>query len=146
MRWKPCNEKPQLLQTRWYVADTQGPAILGLPSSQRLGVVTMHCAVCLKTSSSQQQQADKEPSSPTQELPLIRNTADLQQEFPDRFQGIGRFKGKYHITLKPDARPVIHPPRKCPIAMRPHVQDELECLENLEVIRKVDEPTDWVFL
>ena len=104
----------------------------------------MNCAVHLKTSSSQQQQADKEPSSPTQELPLIQNTADLQREFPDRFQGIGRFKGKYHITLKPDARPVIHPPRKCPIAMRPHVQDELERLENLEVIRKVDEPTDWV--
>ena len=137
-------EKPQLLQTRWYVADTQGPAILGLPSSQRLGVVTMHCAVHLKTAPSQQQHADKEPSSPTQELPLIQNIADLQREFLDHFQGIGCFKGKYHITLKPDARPIIHPPWKCPIAMRPHVKAELDRLEYLGAIRKVDEPTDWV--
>ena len=28
--------------------------------------------------------------------------------------------------------------------MRPHVQAELEHLECLEAIRKVDEPTDWV--
>ena len=143
-RWKPHNERPRHLRTRWYVADTQGPAILGLPSSQRLGVVTMNCAVHLKTSPSQQQQVNNEPTSSQQKLPLIQNTANLQREFPDRFEGIGRFTGKYHITLKPDVRPIIHPPQKCPIAMRPHVQAELERLECLEVICKVDEPTDWV--
>ena len=121
-RWKPHNKRPQHLRTRWYVADTQGPAIMGLPSSQRLGVVTMNCAVHLKTSPSQWQQVNNEPTSSQQKLPLIQNTADLQREFPDRFEGIGRFTGKYHITLKPDVRPIIHPPRKCPIAMRPHMQ------------------------
>ena len=104
----------------------------------------MNCAVHLKTSPSQRQQANNKPTSSQQKLPLIQNTADLQQEFPDCFEGIGCFTGKYHITLKPDARPIIHPPRKCPIAMRPHVGAELECLEHLEVICKVDEPTDWV--
>ena len=110
--WKPNNERPRHLRTRWYVADTQGPAILGLPSSQRLGVVTMNCAVHLKRSPSQQQQVNNEPTSSQQKLPLIQNTADLQREFPDRFEGIGCFTGKYHITLKPDARPIIHPPQK----------------------------------
>ena len=76
-RWKPHNERPQHLRTRWYVADTQGPAILGLPSSQRLGVVTMNCAVHLKTSASQWQQANNEPPSSQQKLPLIQNTAEL---------------------------------------------------------------------
>ena len=128
---------------KWYIADTQGPAILGLPASQRLGVVTMNCAVCLRTSPSQHQQADTATST-QKELPLIRSAADLQWEFPDRFEGIGCFAGKYHITLKADVKLVIHPPRKCPIAMRPHVQAELECLERLEVIHKVDEPTNWV--
>ena len=104
----------------------------------------MNCAVHLKTSPSQQQQVNNEPTSSQQKLPLIQYTADLQREFPDCFEGIGSFTGKYHITLKPDARPIIHPPRKCPIAIRPHVQAELERLEHLEVIRKVDEPTDWV--
>ena len=104
----------------------------------------MNCAVHLKTSPSQWQQVNNEPTSSQQKLPLIQNTADLQREFPDCFEGIGRFTGKYHITLKPDVRPIIHPPRKCPIVMRPHVQAELECLECLEVICEVDEPTDWV--
>ena len=104
----------------------------------------MNCAVHLKTFLSQQQQVNNEPTSSQQKLPLILNTADLQREFPDHFEGIGHFTGKYHITLKPDARPIIHPPQKCPIAMRPHMQAELERLEHLEVIRKVDEPTDWV--
>ena len=142
-RWKPHNQRPRCLCTRWYIADTQGPAILGLPASQRLGVVTMNCAVCLRTSPSQHQQADTATST-QKELPIIWSAADLQREFPDRFEGIGRFAGKYHITLKADVKPVIHPPRKCPIAMKPHVQAELECLEHLEVIRKVDEPTNWV--
>ena len=69
---------------------------------------------------------------------------DLQQHFLDCFKEIGCFKGKYHITLKPDAKPIIQPPQKCLIAMRPHVQAKLEHLECLKVIRKVDKPTDWV--
>ena len=142
-RWKPHNQRPRCLHTRWYIADTQGPAILGLPASQRLGVVTMNCAVRLRTSPSQHQQADTATST-QKELPLIQSAADLQRKFPDRFEGIGCFAGKYHITLKADVNPVIHPPCKCPIVMKPHVQAELECLEHLEVICKVDEPTDWV--
>ena len=143
-RWKPHNEKPQHLHTRWYVANTQGPAILALPSSQRLGVVTMNCTVHLKTSPSQWQQANNGPTSSQQKLPLFQNPAVLLWEFPDHFKGIGHFTGKYHITLKPDVRPIIHPPWKCPIAMRPHVWAKLEHLEHLEIIRKVDEPIDWV--
>ena len=35
------------LQTRWYVADSPAPAILGLPSSTKLGIVQLNCAVKL---------------------------------------------------------------------------------------------------
>ena len=102
----------------------------------------MNYAVHLRTSPFQHQQANKEPTSPTQELSLIQNEADLQQEFPDCFEGIGCFAEKYHITLKADAKLIIHPLWNCPIVMRSHVQAELECLECLKVICKVDEPTD----
>ena len=69
----------------------------------------MNYAVHLKTSPSQWQQANNEPTSSQQKLPLIQNTADLQREFPDHFEGIGHFTRKYHITLKCDVRPIIHP-------------------------------------
>ena len=51
-RWKPHNLRSRCLHTRWYVADTDGPAILWLPASQNLGVVTMNCAVYLRSTTS----------------------------------------------------------------------------------------------
>ena len=36
------------------------------------------------------------------------------------------------------------PPRRVPIAIKPKLQEELERLEHLEVIKKVEGPTDWV--
>ena len=35
------------LQTRWYVADNPGSAIIGLPSSSKLGIFQLNCAVKL---------------------------------------------------------------------------------------------------
>ncbi|CAC5360616.1 unnamed protein product [Mytilus coruscus] len=40
--------------------------------------------------------------------------------------------------------PVINPPRKIPAALREKLKGTLKEMEDKEVIRKVDEPTDWV--
>ena len=75
--------------------------------------------------------------------PPLNTKEDLIKAHPDRFKGIGHFPGTYHITLCSDAKPVIHAPRKCPIAMRPLVQENLD--EFLEQgIISVEEPMDWV--
>ena len=50
----------------------------------------------------------------------------------------------YHITLRSDAKPVIHAPRKCPIAMRPLVRERLDEFLEQGIITPVEEPTDWV--
>ena len=43
--WRPGNgAKPRCTQTKWYVADMPGPAILGLPISERLKVITQLCS------------------------------------------------------------------------------------------------------
>ena len=111
----------------------------------------MHCAIHFKkplhthniTPERQQITRDLAHLNP-EKLPPICSTADLRQEFLDHFEGIGKFPGKYHITVKPDSKPVIHTPQKCPITMISHVHAELDCLECLGIIQKVDEPTDWV--
>ena len=69
---------------------------------------------------------------------------DLIKAYPDRFEGIGRFPGTYHITLWNDAKPVIHAPRKCPITMRPLVHEKLDEFLEQGIIVPVEEPTDWV--
>ena len=82
-----------------------------------------------------------------QNLEMLENLIsrqDLIDAYPDRFEGIGRFPGTYHITLHEDARPVVHAPHKCPIAMRPLVCAKLDEWEKGDIITPVVEPTDWV--
>ena len=119
------------------------------PSSiwEKLEVIMMNCAVCLKkplhthSIAPKRQQITRDLAHLNPEkLPPICSTADLRKEFLDCFEGIGKFPGKYHIIVKP----VIHAPQKCPITMRSHVCAKPDCLECLGIIWKVDEPTDWV--
>ena len=46
--------------------------------------------------------------------------------------------------LKLPAVPVIHPPRRIPIAIPDKVKDELNRMVKLKVIERIREPTDWV--
>ena len=138
--WTPINRRvTNRLHTQWYVADTPGPAILGLPLCTRLNIVELHCSVKLQRRRPPPQQVDA-----LEMLTDLSSRQDLIDAYPDRFEGIGRFPGTYHITLRENATPVVHPPRKCPIALRPLVQDKLNEWEQEEIITPVEEPTDWV--
>ena len=74
----------------------------------------------------------------------IKGIQHLKDMYPDRFSGLGNFKEPYKIEIRNDAQPVIHPPRKCPIQLRPEIEKQLEEMELLGVIEKVIKPTDWV--
>ena len=50
----------------------------------------------------------------------------------------------YHIKLKDDAIPVVHAPRRVPFALKDQVEAELQRMQDLGVIVKVEGPTDWV--
>ena len=48
--WQPDSpgSQPHRVKSYWYVADTPGPVILGLPSSEKLAVVKMNCAITVR--------------------------------------------------------------------------------------------------
>ena len=90
----------------------------------------------------------------TQDLNLMAKVVDVRQgpddlgdftaQFPALFSGLGTLKGEFHICLEPDATPfALHTPRNVPLPLRKEVKEELEHMESLGVISKVDIPTPW---
>lgn len=50
----------------------------------------------------------------------------------------------YHINLKPEAEPVIHPPQSVPVHIWELYKKEIEKMLELGVIARVKTLTDWV--
>ncbi|XP_037093124.1 uncharacterized protein K02A2.6-like [Pollicipes pollicipes] len=112
-------------RTKFFVVESEGPAIVGLPSSRQLNLVTLHCAITATGSK-------------------VNTVEDLVKIYPDEFDKIGKFPGKYHIELKEEAQPVIHAQRKFSIHLREQLKAQLDEMETTGVIKQVQEPTDWV--
>ena len=113
-------ERKEMLE--FFVVSTQAPPVLGLPSFLSLKLIQLILSV-------------EKMQNPGQ------NQNDMLKEYSDVFEGLGTFPGVRKIHLKPETEPVVHPPRRIPVALR-----ELKRMENLGVIVKVSEPTltDWL--
>ena len=72
--------------------------------------------------------------------------SDIKKEFPELFQGLGILKGRGHtIRLKEDVRPfTLYAARQVPIPLQKAVEEKLKEMESAGVIRRIDEPTEWV--
>ena len=73
-------------------------------------------------------------------------TADYYKDNnPKLFGGLGRMSGgDYSIQLREDAVPfALSTPRRVSIPLMDVVKRELQRMEDLQVIRRVDTPTDW---
>ncbi|XP_072033381.1 uncharacterized protein [Amphiura filiformis] len=57
---------------------------------------------------------------------------------------IGKMPGKIHLETDSEVTPVVTPPRRVPIAVKPKLKAELDRLTELQVIQKVTDPTGWV--
>ena len=69
---------------------------------------------------------------------------DICKKYADCFECLGPMSEPYHIKINKDAAPVIHSTRKVIAALRERVRKELEEMESQGVIKKVQEPTEWV--
>jgi len=75
---------------------------------------------------------------------VITDYSQIISKYASLFTGLGTLSGDFHIQLHPDAKPfAIFTPRKVPIPLRSKVKDELDRMESLGVISKVDVPTSW---
>ena len=142
-----CQHNNSTVTAPFYVADADEPTLLGLRTLTDLGIVTLNC---LDKDNCRQCHAPSHISTinKTVETTKAQKTTSPKQalldSYPECFKGIGAFPGTYHIQLRDDAVPVIHPPRRVPEALREPLRQELRRMQELGIIRKVDRPSDWV--
>jgi len=121
----PCKYNGHQYLIEFEVIDQDVPSILGLPSTVEMNLV---------------HRVDTLDTTDTQDLPN-----KVFGQYSDVFDGLGCISDvTYHINIKPSCKPVIHPPRRVPVKLRPKIQEELSRMENLNVIEKVTAPTSWV--
>ena len=71
-------------------------------------------------------------------------TSIIQEKFSSLFNGLGLMSDEYEIHLKPNAKPhALFTAHHVPIPLREKVQTELQRMQSLGVITKVDYPTPW---
>ena len=103
-------------KVQFFVTEMDSTAILGVKACQRLGLIETLCSVGV----------------------------DITKEYADSFKGLGCLPGEYKIKLDPSVPPVVHAPRKVPVALHDRVKEEHQRMEHDGVIKKQEEPTDWV--
>ena len=69
---------------------------------------------------------------------------DFKAEIPKLFKGLRKLDGPdYVIKLKPNAKShALCTPRRVPVPLLSQVREELSRMEQMEIISKVDEPTE----
>ncbi|KAJ8355042.1 hypothetical protein SKAU_G00226090 [Synaphobranchus kaupii] len=68
----------------------------------------------------------------------------VKQQYPKLCSGLGLVRRPYSIKLKPEAVPFsLHTPRRVPLPLMGKVKEEIDRMEKMGVITKIEEPTDW---
>lgn len=73
------------------------------------------------------------------------NTETLVKQYSGLFEGIGKLKNRQiKLHIDESVPPVAQQHRRIPFHLREKVEKELERFEKLDIIEKVEGPTDWI--
>ena len=151
----PCQYKDKLYQVKFYIVNHKVPAVLCAATCTEMGLVSRIHTVT--STSPKDQQADT--TSPASSVlshtetkanqtntsePHQEDPPDILQEYSYLFQGLGCLPGEHAIKIDPAVSPVVHPPRKVPVALKGKIKEELDRTEEAGVIVRQTEPTEWV--
>ena len=161
---RKCNLNGAEIEAIFYITDVPDTKIIcGLRLCIDLGLIFIRCdeecrcknVHIAETSSStlieNTQGSDDHSSTLTlPPVPLdtkIDQTNHVMKLYPDLFDGVRTIKNAVvHLDVKPDAVPIVRSPRREPDALQDSLKEELDRMESMKVIRKLDinEASDWV--
>ena len=74
----------------------------------------------------------------------VKNVDTVQEQYSELFSGLGKTDWEYTIKLKPGYVPfALSTPRRVPLLLMEKVKKELQRMENMGVISRVDKSTNW---
>lgn len=115
-----CEYKGKYSLIEFEVVDHEVPNILGLPRCTAM--------------------------KPVKRIDSIHQTPeDIFEEFKYLFNGLGCITcTNHHIEVDATYSPVVNPPCRVLVLLKWRVQDEIKRMEQLGIVEKVREPTNWV--
>ena len=122
-----CEHKEATYKITFQIINEEAPSLLGRKTCLEMGMIQRIMTI-------------------DRSFSVNETGGDILDHYSDLFTGLGCIKssGKHHIEVDPNIKSVVHPPRKVPVAIRPRVLQELQRMEELGVIEKQSEPTNWV--
>ena len=113
-----------------YVVKGVSQALLGRPAIQSLEIISQ-----VNISSVHDASVNAPENGPSEYY---------YTQYPNLFNGLGKTDWEYDIKLSSDAQPYsISVPRRVPIPLLDKVKTELQRMQDMGVISKVNEPTEW---
>ena len=98
----------------------------------------------------QQEAVDQNSTLPVlldTEIDSTNPKAHIMHLYPDLFEGVGTIHDAIvHLDVRPETTPIVCSPRQVPDALRSSLKTELDRMESMKVIRKLDinEALHWV--
>ena len=75
---------------------------------------------------------------------VVNAKSEIVSKFPDIFSGLGKLKDyQLKIHVDKNVKPIAQPVRRLPFNIRKSVELKLKELEDLDVIERVEGPTEW---
>jgi hypothetical protein len=131
----PITVSDQSALAQVFLTEGKTVPVLGLKTLLALKIVQPGENLCVMSTTATK-------PSPNAEKPLTLK--DVQKGYDDVFTGLGRYPGMYHVTIKENAEPTIHAPRRVAPSLQTRLKAKLMDMEKKGVIRKIEQPTDWV--
>lgn len=73
-----------------------------------------------------------------------RSVQHIINKYSNTFEGLGCLPTEVHLEVDESIKPKICPVRRIPYALHDKLKEELDRMEKLKVIEKINEPTEWV--
>ena len=112
-----CKHEENIIDLKFHVVKTRSQPILGLTSCIDLDIVRLVLSCNVQT-------ADEDQTGSDMDRRLTKDS--ILKDYSSAFKGIGLLPGECTIHTDSNVQPVVHSPRRVPIALKNRVKQELD--------------------